>query len=205
MSSQRKILSSRANGAKNRGAKTPEAQRRSAANNLKHGLLAQTLVLEDENLQAFTDLLKAHQRKLHPKDEIERDLVENIAACRWRLRCLWAIERSTLQTEMDKHEPDPQHPCTRAASAFQTLAGESSSLHVLSRYETRFSRQFAQSLTLLLKIQAGHASVLSSGNPNPFCRSEPCAIGLPACRPTPLSPGPPSVSESDVTFARDRR
>jgi hypothetical protein len=139
MSSQRKILSSRANGAKNRGAKTPEAQRRSAANNLKHGLLAQTPVLEDENLQAFTDLLRAHQRKLHPKDKIERDLVENLAACRWRLRSLWAIERSTLQLEMDKHDPDPQYPYA---------------LLLLNRYETRFSRQFAKSLALLLKIQA---------------------------------------------------
>lgn len=168
MSSERRILSSRINGAKNRGAKTPEAMRRSAANGRKHGLLARTVVLEDENLQSFRDLLSAFERDLDPQNEIECALVENMAVSRWRLLRLWAIESSTMKIEMDKHDRATKDPATRAALAFRTLGDESRSLDLINRYETRFDRQYGRSLTLLLKVQAAHV-----GNPNAFCHPEP--------------------------------
>jgi hypothetical protein len=159
MTSKRKILSARANGAKNRGAKTPEARQRSAANNLKHGLVAHTVVLEDENLQAFTDLLTDYERELQPQTEIESALVQTIAVCRWRLLRLWSVERSSLKIEMDKHDSAENSPSIRAAMAFRTLSDDSRSLDLLNRYETRYDRQFIRCLNMLHKLQ--------------FCRSEP--------------------------------
>jgi hypothetical protein len=47
--------------------------------------------------------------------------------------------------------------------------------------------------------------VQSSGDPNAFFRSEPCAIGLPACRPAPLSAGTESVSEPDAPLTCAQR
>ena len=134
---------------------------RTAMNNLQHGLLAHTIVLEDENLQAFTDLLSAFERNLGPRNEMESDLVRNMAVCRWRLLRLWAIESSSLKIEMDKHDPAANSPSIRAALAFRTLADESHSLDLLNRYETRFDRQYARSLALLFKMR------------NEFCHSEP--------------------------------
>jgi hypothetical protein len=172
MSSERRILASRANGAKSRGPKTPESKRRSAANNLRHGMLARTVVLEDENLQSFADLLSALERDLDPQNEIARALVENMAVSRWRLLRLWAIERSSLKIEMDKHDPATKDPGTRAALAFRALSDESRSLDLLNRYETRFDRQYARSLTLLLKV--GQASRPVAANPSDnFCHSNP--------------------------------
>src|SRR5271154_833336 len=97
MSSKRRIESSRANGAKSRGPKTDAGKVRSAENSRRHGLLARTLVLEEENAGSFAELLAAFERDRAPKNEIERALVENMAAARWRLLRLWAIERATLQ------------------------------------------------------------------------------------------------------------
>src|SRR5277367_480129 len=57
MSSQRRIDSSRANGAKSRGAVTPVGKYSSSRNNLRHGLLAKSAVLEEERSEAFLELL----------------------------------------------------------------------------------------------------------------------------------------------------
>jgi hypothetical protein len=79
MSSEHRIRASRANGAKSRGPRTPESKLRSAGRNLRHVLLAGTVVLEDENLQPFADLLSALERDLDPQNEIERALDKNMA------------------------------------------------------------------------------------------------------------------------------
>ena len=168
MSSERKILSSRANGAKSRGPKSLDAKRRSTAHNTHHGLLARTIVLEDENLQAFTNLLRAMEADLKPDGEIERQMVENMAADRWRMLRLWAIERSSLKDEMDKHDPAANDPSTRAARAFRTLSDESHSLDLLNRYETRIDRQYFRSLNSLLKRRADNPIEKLPPEPNPI-------------------------------------
>jgi hypothetical protein len=190
MSSKRKILSARANGAKNRGAKTPEASQRSAANNLKHGLVAHTVVLECENLQAFTDLLTAYERELQPQTEIESALVQTIAVCRWRLLRLWSIERSSLKIEMDKHDSAEDSPSIRAAMAFRTLSDDSRSLDLLNRYETRYDRQITRSLNMLHKLQARSPAAPPVGAANEFCRSEPIPNSDTASDTPPPSPDP---------------
>ncbi len=110
MTSDLRSQAARANGAKSRGPKTPDGKRRSSANSLRHGLLARTVVLEDENGNTFADLLAAFERDLHPQNEVERSLVENMAIGRWRLLRLWAIERASLKPEMERHDPEANDP-----------------------------------------------------------------------------------------------
>jgi hypothetical protein len=171
MSSERRIQSSRTNGAKSRGPKTPDSKRRSTAHNTHHGLLARTIVLEDENLQSFTDLADAIERALKPQNEIERELIENLAATRWRLLRLWSIERSSLIIEMVKNDPALNDPSTRAAMTFRTLSDESRSLELLNRYETRLDRQWARSLNLLLKMQRDRLTQIDFCHRNPVPNS----------------------------------
>ncbi len=164
MSSERRIRASRANGAKSRGPKTPEGKRRSAANSMRHGLLANTVVLEDENAAAFTSLLAAFERDLHPQTEIQCSLVQDMAVARWRLLRLWAIERATLQSEMEGYDAGTHPPDVRAAMAFRSLGDRSRCLDVLNRYESRFDRQYACALILLMKLNQ-----LSTAPGNRFC------------------------------------
>jgi hypothetical protein len=132
MSSERRIRASRANGAKSRGPKTPESKARADAGNRKHGLQARN-AFEPENPQAFASLLAAYQGRFRPQNEIERALVEEMAASRCRLKRVWAVERSTLEAGM--------------------AAVPARNLELLGRAEGRFSRQFTRSLTALLKAR----------------------------------------------------
>ena len=66
MSSLRRINSSRANGARSRGPITPEGKERASANALRHGLLAECVVLENESNQCFDDLVTQHIERFAP-------------------------------------------------------------------------------------------------------------------------------------------
>lgn len=98
MSSNRRISASRANGAKSTGPKTPESLARSSRSNRKHGLLARTIVLDDEDIQAFTDLLAGLEREFRPQGTVELALVETMAAGRWRVLRILSIERATCNS-----------------------------------------------------------------------------------------------------------
>ena len=96
MSSLRRILSSRANGARSTGPKTPEGKHRSAANATRHGLLSDCVVLPGESRDAFDALLAQHVERLDPADGVEFGMIEELAASYWRLRRSWAIENQIL-------------------------------------------------------------------------------------------------------------
>jgi hypothetical protein len=86
MSSLRRINSSRANGAKSRGPVTPGGKRISSGNALRHGLAAESVVLSTESRPRFEALLDSYMEKFQPRDQVEADLVEEMAVSKWRQR-----------------------------------------------------------------------------------------------------------------------
>src|SRR5664279_6413781 len=64
MSSIRRILSSRANGARSIGPVTAEGKRRSAQNATSHGLLAHQIVMQDESPEGFEAVMNNHLDRL---------------------------------------------------------------------------------------------------------------------------------------------
>ena len=149
MSSERRIRASRANGALSRGPKTPEGRRRSAKNKIRHGILAQTVVLDDEDRKAFSKMLAAFEAEYDPQTQSESVLVEHLAVSTWRMMRIWGIEKAGLHQEIKKHDPTIHDAATRASMAFRTLSDESRSLELLHRYETRYDRQYARAYRLL--------------------------------------------------------
>lgn len=165
MSSERRIRASRENGARSCGPKTIEGKRRSSQNSLRHGILAQTIVLEDEDGDAFAQLLGSLETEFVPQTPNEAALIENLAVARWRLMRVWAIEKEGLRLEMKKHDPAVD-PVSRATLAFRSLSDDSRALDTLHRYETRYDRQYSRALNMFYKARE-KSNLPSEPSPTP--------------------------------------
>jgi hypothetical protein len=86
MPSLRRILASRANGARSLGPVTPEGKARSSCNALRHGLLAKCVVLSNESPAGFQELHDQFVNRFGPADGVEDGLLEEMVAASWRLR-----------------------------------------------------------------------------------------------------------------------
>jgi hypothetical protein len=181
MSSQRRIDSSRANGAKSRGPVTAAGRYNSSRNNLRHGLLAKSAVLEEERSEAFSQLLADLAREHNAQTETQLTLVEHMAMARWRIARLWAIERELLQSEIHKPEHIRLSPTCRVTRAFASLVERDDVFTVLNRYEARLDRQYARSLNLLIKLADPDTPLSEFFHSNPVPQSDTSGIGLPAC------------------------
>ncbi len=185
MSSQRRIDSSRANGAKSRGPVTPEGKRKSSRNAIRHGFLAEAVVLDSERTPAFYDLLNDLIREHNAQTETQLNLIETMTMARWRIARLWAIEREVLQTEMEKPEHESDDVAANLTKAFRALAERDGILGLLNRYEARLDRQYSRALNLLIKLADPNSPLtqfrnMSDTNLVPLPDS-PSGIGLPAC------------------------
>lgn len=88
------------------GTKSPEGLHNFPQNALRHGLTAKTLVLFNESQTKFDELMEAFIRQFKPTDEVELELVTEIVAARWRLRCIWLIQTAAIDLQMDRMAPE---------------------------------------------------------------------------------------------------
>jgi len=89
----KQIEANRENAKKSSGPRTSEGKERVALNALQHGLLAQRVVLPNEDESEFATLSLGLEQKLRPAGELEELLVDMIAAAAWRLRRLMLVEK----------------------------------------------------------------------------------------------------------------
>src|SRR6266566_5007487 len=154
MSSDLRILTSRANGAKSRGPKTPEGKLASSRNAERHGMFSRCILIKGESPERFSQLLTELEDELQPQTGIETSLVESIAYCRWRQARLWAMETAGVNHEIQKQMPDGVDNPTRAALAIRSLTDSSRWLEFMSRYESRLERQISRSMRRFLELRA---------------------------------------------------
>jgi hypothetical protein len=135
-------------------------------NAIRHGLLAQTVVLDGEDPEAFATLLGDYIEHFQPVDRVELALVEEMAAANWRQHRSWAIETEM----MNQASARLQSPIAiqRFTHGFTTLAA-GPEFALMHRYETRQSRMYQRALTNLLAIRKERAQ----NEPNPDFEQEP--------------------------------
>jgi hypothetical protein len=128
---------------------------------LKHGLTSEKLfVLSNENPDAFHRLVTTIHDLYRPMNDLEIELCLDIAHARWRLRRIWTIETALFDKAMDAQDAGLRKQYqqfdegTRLAHAFESLAQESRSLGLLTRYETRLRRAYDRALENLRDAQA---------------------------------------------------
>jgi len=153
LSSLRRITSSRANGARSLGPKTPAGKLQSSANAIKHGLLAKCVVLETESEECFQDLLTSFLNRFQPGDDVELGIVEELLAASWRQRRAWAMETKLLDTSIAARPAAPDgDERVRLTSGFEAASNQPS-LELVHRYETRLNRIYKRALNNLVVLR----------------------------------------------------
>jgi len=178
-----KSTTARINGAKSHGPTTSEGLTRSSRNALRHGLTAPSLpavspVLPTESAADYQTLLNSYLSEFTPQGLLETELVETLAAARWRLRRVSTIETTLLTIEMDRlaeyidrHFEDRDGgptPDERLAWTFHRVA-EKPSLNLLLRYEATLTRTYARALKQLQQLQSlrDHEELPNEPKPTP--------------------------------------
>ena len=164
MSSQRRIDASRANGSLSKGPITPEGEARCCQNARTHGLTANSVVVAAEDKAQFQALLDSYISHYAPENPVERDLVEEMAVCKWRQRRVWTIEAAAIDVQTDRQQPTVDAEFTqiddaaRLSIAMTSLCADTPLLPTLSRYEWRNRRAYQRNMTHLDKIRRNRPS-----------------------------------------------
>lgn len=133
----------RRNGAMSKGPITAIGKANSSKNATRHGLLAsKNVVLQNENPEAWAQVLQSYIDRYQPQDEIEHELIEDIAFCRWRLRRFRAVDTALWDMEMDNQNSNAPDEPTRQAQAFKA----DPNIHLASRYEGRLRRAYERAI-----------------------------------------------------------
>jgi hypothetical protein len=122
MISEKRSRAALANGARSRGPVTPEGKAISSRNALRHGMLATTLVLSNEDAETFKNHFYLLIERFSPVDDIEMSAIEEMAAAHWRLRRVMSMERALLDTAILK-TPD-EDSAEQLAAAFSDPANQ---------------------------------------------------------------------------------
>ena len=159
MRTHKQKFASRINGAKSSGPVTPDGKARAARNATTHGLSSQVVVLASEDKAAYQQSLRDYYDEWQPVTQTECDLVNDIAAARWRLNRIVALETAALDLELDRGREDFQKKFTRAdeatrcAIAYESLSDRSRTLANLARHETRLRRVIERATRQLLELR----------------------------------------------------
>lgn len=176
MSSLKRILASRANGAKSHGPKTPEGKRVSSMNALRRDSVAGTPVVRTESAARYEDILDAYLREYTPWTHTQLHLVERMANAHWNGQRCTDIQAAALNLELQLRAPEHDKrfrkldKVTRTALAYQSLESQSQTLSRMARSESRWAREYERFLTLLLGLQAREIKN-SANEPTTFLES----------------------------------
>jgi hypothetical protein len=177
MPSELKSETSRINGAKSHGPKTPEGKEASSRNSLKHGFTARnTYILQCESEEDFQEFLDEHIAIHQPVTAPEKELVDQMAIARWRIRRFVNAETVLIDCEVVRNRAKVEKEFAtlgcdvHVAMAIRSLADESRALSLMSRYEARHQRTHDKAYAALRELQqarAGSPSVSAGASPEP--------------------------------------
>jgi len=127
------------------------------------GMLARAIVLDNERSENFTVLTKDYSEALGAASEMERGMIEEMAAANWRMRRWWALETRMLNAEMPDDQVSDFGPqsfdgdvyveeMNRQAASFSKLAVRAD-YNLLLRQQVSLQRSFHQTLRALYQFR----------------------------------------------------
>jgi hypothetical protein len=101
MTSFRQIEANRRNAVRSTGPNTEEGKRRSRRNAIRHGLCAETVIENIEDIEDYRAFEAAVIADYDARTAVERELVLRLASLLWRLRRATAIETDLLRIQAE--------------------------------------------------------------------------------------------------------
>jgi len=204
MSSELQSETSRINGAKSHGPKTPEGKEASSQNAIKHGMTSRnTYILECESANEFKEFLAEHIAIHLPATPPEKELVEQMAIARWRIRRFVSAETVLIDCEVlrNRDKVEKEFATTgcgvHVAMAIRSLADESRCLSLMSRYESRHQRCHDKAYAALRELQQLRNEQPSAPTP-PEPKPAPAGALSGENKKLPNEPSAPQLFSSDI-------
>jgi hypothetical protein len=143
--SEAQRAASRANGRRSRGPCTAEGKARSRVNAVKHGLRATSLAHLPAGLAAHDarSLTEAVHGQLAPRDAIETEIADGIAASFWRLRRVRQLEEALVEGRRLTASQD------RLAQSFLRRTTGAAAMPLLLRYRNQALGELSRLFRLL--------------------------------------------------------
>lgn len=145
------------------GPRTAEGKARSSRNATRHGLFSRQLLLPGEDAAALLAMREGLLRRLNPRDELERQIVQHYIACAWKLQRLQSAEHEaymdeiqTMKQQLSEMMPDRAAPLPDPETGlvmWRMMQGKGSALERLSRHEQRLWNTMQRCLRDLEKLQ----------------------------------------------------
>ena len=210
--SRRRQEASRRNGALSRGPVTPEGKARSSRNAVTHGCCATLLTFTPEDASKYEASRATYVAHFQPRDQVERDLVEQIVHSNWQMQQCW-IKETTLEKVQaidDAESVDAKwndvEPHFRQALGFDSAVRKSNAIPNLQRYQRGLALQADRAVKLLQQLQKlplppaeepGREPVepLVRNEPTPISEHTVCA-SVPDPAPVPTEPPVPACGLS---------
>jgi hypothetical protein len=186
-----RLRANRQNAKNSSGPRSEEGKKRSSLNATRHGLLAQTLHLPEEEMAAYHEFTDSFVKGMSPVGVVETQLAHACADLQFRLNRVAAAEHNLFSIGHVEQGDlwDPGHPEAHTALAFaETLRNSPDPLKNLSIYEQRLSRRFLQTFKQLREMQAERRELeqdqldemwsIVSSHPSELNTIEPAQLGF---------------------------
>ena len=175
MTTEAQWEANRTNSQKSTGPRTPEGKANVSRNALKHGLLSQRVVLEDEDEAEFEEFRRGLLAALDPAGELEQLIASRVVASAWRLARAGEIEQALLTNDISRYEgsmaqrhdrsnhsrgPGKDGPNERSSPlglAVIAALSRGDRYGKLSRYEAHIERGLYRALHELQRLQTARA------------------------------------------------
>jgi len=113
MASAAQVLANRSNAQKSTGPRTPEGKATASQNAVKHGLLAEQVVIKGEDPAEFESYREGMLAELAPVGAVEEMLAERAVSLSWRLRRAERLQSAVFATVYRENANDvvlwPKH------------------------------------------------------------------------------------------------
>jgi hypothetical protein len=156
MISEKQLEANRANAQKSTGPRTEAGKQRSCLNAFRHGLTSQSMVMPEEDMEAYNNFTAGIVASLAVIGALEHQLAQSYATFQWRINRAAAIEETMytlgLMEEVAENlniEHPQAHNATSNAKTFRAEAAEFARLSLYSsRMVSQAEKVFKQLKTL---------------------------------------------------------